>query len=161
MDEMVSDWELFEKGIFAGCTLSVILFLAAINVVIEYVTMGKLPRYQITNGPYLPSIRGFMDDLALAAKSVPAAKMILDRVTRAVEWARMKQKASKSRSLVMVKGRSMNVEPFEVEDTPIPSVQRKCVKSLGRVFDETVTDKRAKEQLQKKVKEKLCQPGMV
>ena len=31
-----SSWHQHFKGIFAGCTLSIILFLAGINVVIEY-----------------------------------------------------------------------------------------------------------------------------
>jgi hypothetical protein len=153
LNEIISDWELFEKGIFAGCTLSVILFLAAINVVLEYVSIGKLPRYRITDGPPLPLIRGFMDDLALAARTVPVAKMILKRVTEVLRWARMKQKAKKSRSLVMVKGRTMNVKPFEVEDVAIPSVQEKPIKSLGRVYNHSVSDKKAREQLQVKVKE--------
>ena len=151
VDEIVSEWELFERGIFAGCTLSVILFLAAINVIIEYVSMGRLPRYQLSGGLTLPLIRGFMDDLALALKSVPAAKMCLVRVVKALKWARMKPKPPKSRSLVMVKGRVMDVQPFVVDSLEIPSVQKKPVKSLGRVFDSSVSDRRAKKQLETKV----------
>ena len=53
----------------------------------------------------------------------------------------------------MVKGRAMNVEPFDVDGSTIPSIQKKPVKSLGRVYNSSVSDRKAKEQLQAKVKE--------
>ena len=37
-----SSWHQHFKGIFAGCTLSIILFLAGINVVIEYTLASSL-----------------------------------------------------------------------------------------------------------------------
>jgi len=36
-----SSWHQHFKGIFIGCTLSIILFLSGINIVIEYVCDGK------------------------------------------------------------------------------------------------------------------------
>ena len=35
---VASDWYRYEKGIYAGCTISVILFLAAFNVILEYLS---------------------------------------------------------------------------------------------------------------------------
>ena len=40
---VASDWYQYEKEIFAGCTISVILFLAAFNVILEYVSQAGLP----------------------------------------------------------------------------------------------------------------------
>ena len=63
--EVWSSWHLYEKGIFPGCTLSVILFLAAMNVILEYVVVEDVPRYKLGNGNELPLERAFMDDLTL------------------------------------------------------------------------------------------------
>ena len=35
---VASDWYQYEKGIYTGCTISVILFLAAFNVILEYLS---------------------------------------------------------------------------------------------------------------------------
>ena len=37
------DWHQYEKGIHAGCTISLILFLAAFNMNLEYVSRAGLP----------------------------------------------------------------------------------------------------------------------
>ena len=37
-----SDWHQHQRGIFAGCTLSIILFLAGINIIIEYTLVTSL-----------------------------------------------------------------------------------------------------------------------
>ena len=68
--DVYSDWFLYEIGIFAGCTISVILFLAAFNVFIEYISRLNIPRYQLANGNYLPLLRGFMDDLSAMTTNV-------------------------------------------------------------------------------------------
>ena len=72
-----------------------------------------------------------------------------------LKWARMKPKAKKSRSLVLIKRRSMNVEPFLVGGEVIPSLQRNPVKTLGRVYDGALSDRNAKEELAAKIKEGL------
>ena len=43
--KVTSEWHKYQKGIFAGCTISVILFLAAFNVIIEFVKQARLPRH--------------------------------------------------------------------------------------------------------------------
>ena len=42
--ELLLIWYRYEKGIFAECTISVILFLAAFNVILECVSQAGLPR---------------------------------------------------------------------------------------------------------------------
>ena len=99
----------------------------------------------MSNGNRIELLRGFMDDVSILTKSVPLAKKALTRTEVAVEWARMKLKPGKSRSLVMQKGRSMNVEPFVVGAESvdgelvggevIPTLQRKPLRTLGRIYD--------------------------
>jgi hypothetical protein len=45
-----SDWMQYERGIFAGCTISVVLFVAAFNVLLEYVSAGQSTRYVMEKG---------------------------------------------------------------------------------------------------------------
>ena len=150
-----SDWHRYEKGIIAGCTVSVILFLAAFNIIIEYVNQEILPSYVLSNGNRMELSRAFMDDLMLMLGSVREAKLALSRVVKVLKWARMKAKPSKSRSLVMVRGRVMNIEPFEVDGVVIPCIQKKPVRSLGRMIDHTLSDKSPKEDLEKEIDEAI------
>jgi len=52
-----SDWMRYERGIFAGCTISVILFVAAFNVILEYVGEG-VERYAMSRATELNSLGG-------------------------------------------------------------------------------------------------------
>ena len=147
-----SDWKRYERGIFAGCTISVILFVAAFNVILEYVDVDEVKRYKVANGNSIELLRGFMDDVSILTSSVAMAKIALRRTEVVVAWARMKLKPVKSRSLVVHNGRCMDVEPFEVNGEVIPSLQRKNLRTLGRVFDCSLSDRHCKAELELKVK---------
>ena len=55
-------WKRFERGIMAGCTVSVILFVAAMNILLE--EAGKECRGPKTaEGIRHPPCRAFMDDV--------------------------------------------------------------------------------------------------
>ena len=150
-----SNWKRLEKGIFAGCTVSVILFLAAFNILIEFVSAEKFPSFRLANGNSLPLLRGFMDDLSVMTTGVPHARKILERVQVVLLWARMKPKASKSRSCVIVKGRCMDVEPFEIGGETIPSLQRKPLRTLGREYDASLSDVNMRTHIVKQIKDGL------
>ena len=148
--DVCSSWHKYEKGIFAGCTISVILFLAAMNVILEYVLVVKVPRYTLQNGNQLPLQRGFMDDLSLMSSTVAGTLILLQRVVVALQWARMKMKPSKSRSCVVKAGRCMDVQPFAVGGEKIKSIQQKPVKMLGRWINGDLTDRKARNELEEK-----------
>ena len=124
-----SDWARYERGIFAGCTISVILFVAAFNVLLEYVDNGGVARFKLSNGNSIELLRGFMDDVSIMTGSVAGAEVALKRTEEVVKWARMKLKPSKSRSLIVHKGRSMDIEPFYVGSEVIPALQRKKLRT--------------------------------
>ena len=86
-----SSWHQHFKGIFAGCTLSIILFLAGINVIIEYAILSKAPPFIYSGKVSLSLVKAFMDDMSLMSSSVPGASM--------------SYRAHKSRSTVIIKGR--------------------------------------------------------
>ena len=74
-----SDWYQYEKEIFAGCTISVILFLAAFNVILEYVTQARLPPKSLSTRKSMPVLCASMDNVGLMTTSTPASKIALKR----------------------------------------------------------------------------------
>ena len=147
--DVSSDWFRYEKGIFAGCTISVILFLAAFNVIIEYVGAGHLKSYNL-GGVDIEVLRGFMDDLSVATPSVFQGRIALKRTEEALEWCRMRLKPSKSRSLVIQDGVLQKVKPFKVGTEVIPGLHEKPLRTLGRNFDGTLTDFNARNMIKEK-----------
>ena len=62
-----SSWQEHKRGIFAGCTLSIVLFVAAMNIVLEFVLASNIKGPSSAGGVSLPPVRAFMDDLTLMA----------------------------------------------------------------------------------------------
>ena len=93
-----SDWHQHQRGIFTGCTVSIILFLSAINVVIEYILAEGASGYVTANGVEMPPVRAFMDDMNLMTPSIQQTQSLLDRSCVALKWARMVFRPDKSRS---------------------------------------------------------------
>ena len=110
-----SSWHRHERGIFAGCTISIILFLAGINVILKYSLPTNVPKFVINNNP-LPLVRAFMDNLNLLCSSVSGAKTFLHRCTKALKWAGLDFQADKSSSTAIIKVRSMNTTTFSVSE---------------------------------------------
>ena len=108
-----SSWHRHQRGIFVGCTLSIILFLAGMNIILEYSIQARVPQFT-TNNTVLPFRRAFMHDLSLMSSTVSGAQTLLSQCITALNWAGLEFRAAKSRSIVIVKGRSMNTTPFSV-----------------------------------------------
>ena len=110
-ESATSAWHRHQRGIFAGCTLSIILFLAGMNIILEYSVQAGVPKFT-TNNNTLPLLRAFMDDLSLMSAKVSGAQTLLSRCITALTWAGLEFRADKSCSIVIVKGRSMNTTLF-------------------------------------------------
>ena len=152
-----SSWHHHKKGIFAGCTLSIILFLCGINIIIEYACLSSAKEYVLSTGVSVPLLRAFMDDMDIMAPSVSAGKDILERCSTTLKWARMESRNDKSRSLVVKGGRCLNSCPFYVGEVSassrIPSVQRKPVRFLGRIINGSLTDRNSTDELEEKLRD--------
>ncbi|XP_061902037.1 uncharacterized protein LOC133649222 [Entelurus aequoreus] len=139
-----SDWHRLEKGIITGCTISVSLFALAMNMLVksaEVECRGPLSK----SGTRQPPIRAFMDDLTVTTTSVSGCRWLLQGLDRLISWARMSFKPSKSRSLVLRKGKVTDRFRFSLADTQIPSVLEKPVKSLGKLFTGDLKDTAARQ----------------
>ncbi len=122
-----------EKGIITGCTISVILFALAMNMLIksaEVECRGQLTKSCVRQ----PPIRAFMDDLTVTTTSVSCCRWILQGLEWLVNWARMDFKPAKSHSLVIKKGKVTDEFRFSLGGVQIPLVSKKPVKSLGKFF---------------------------
>ncbi|XP_073720025.1 uncharacterized protein [Misgurnus anguillicaudatus] len=134
-----SEWHRLEVGIITGCTISVILFALAMNMLVKSAEPEcRGPKSK--TGTRQPPIRAFMDDLTVTTESVPGARWILKGLERLIEWARMSFKPAKSRSLVLKKGRVVEKFHFTISGTQIPTLSEKPVKSLGKTFDSSLRD---------------------
>ena len=87
-----------------------------------------------------------MDDLFLISPDIPTAQTLLNRCVFALNWAGMKFRTSKSRSIVIDHGKVKNICPFEViteegkDPEFVPSIHAKPIKFLGRVINASLSD---------------------
>ena len=92
------------------------------------------------------------------SSSVSGTQSLLDRCAIALRWAGIEFRADKSRSFVMIKGKSLNCTPFYVSKSPvptdfsdyIPSIHSAPVKFLGRIIDGSISDRKSIDELEQK-----------
>ncbi|VDI13372.1 Hypothetical predicted protein [Mytilus galloprovincialis] len=86
---------------------------------------GRGNRYQndrgSNRGVRQPPVRAFMDDMTVTAKTVIEGRWTLEELERMIKWAGMKFKPSKSRSLIVRKGKVQD-ETFLLAGEKIPTV---------------------------------------
>ncbi|CAC5421780.1 unnamed protein product [Mytilus coruscus] len=85
----------------------------------------------MSSGIRQPPVRAFMDDMTVTAKTLIEGRWTLEELEGMISWARMKFKPSKSRSLVVRKGKVRD-ETFELAVEKISTVGDKLVKCLRR-----------------------------
>ena len=156
LESAPSSWQQHQRGIFTGCTVSIILFVSAINVVIEYIQAEDTIGYTTHSGISLPPVRAFMDDMNLMSSSVENTSTLLDRSCVALEWARMKFRPDKSRCIVVEKGSVLEKTPFSTENkdqvgTTIPSIHTNPIKFLGRVVNGALNDRNSVAEIKDKL----------
>ena len=133
-------WVPLEVGIAMGCTISPSLFVLARQILLK-AAGSNIPEAHIGKGVYMPPIKAFMDDTTLIMNRKKVVQNTLDRLNNLLGWCRMAFKPAKSRSLALVRGKIRRDVFFDVAEQRIPTVSEEPVKSLGRVFDESLTDK--------------------
>ena len=138
--------------------LSIILFLAGMNIILEYSEQIKVPKFA-TNNTDLPLPRAFTDDLSLMSSSVSGAQTLLSRCTTVLTWAGLEFRADKSCSIAIIKGRSVNTTLFSVPkakdqpepSSPIPSIHSRPVKFLGHIIDGSLSHRNSSAELADKL----------
>ena len=130
--DYTTDWQSLEVGIAAGCTVSVILFVLVMEMMLKSTdcqnTLVRTP------------LRAFMDDITVKSKDENGMKEVLKQLEKLVEWSKMRFKAKKSRSVTYVKGKQKEIK-YMVSGEMIPIVKEQPVKSLGRWYKDTLSDR--------------------
>ena len=128
---VTSEWYRPEVGIIMGCTITVILFALAMNMIAK----STVPEFR---GPRTKS--GMHQPPPPTTESMPGSRWILQGLEKLIGLARMRFRPGKSRSLVLRKGKVMDRFRFSILGTPIPTISKKSVKSLGKVFNSNLKD---------------------
>ncbi|XP_060584269.1 uncharacterized protein LOC132740392 [Ruditapes philippinarum] len=152
--DQLTKWQKFEKGIVTGCTVSVVLFVMGMNLLIN-AAIRETRGPKTESGIYLPSSRGFMDDLTLTTPTHVQARWMLTALTDVASWARMKFKGVKSKSLIIKKGKTTDRFVLRVQNEEIPSITKNPIKCLGKWFDASLVDKDNVKKLENQVEEGL------
>ena len=108
------------------------------NLLINAARRERGPKTE--SGIYLPSSRGFMDDLTLTTVTHVQARWMLAALTGVASWGGIKFKAVKSRSLVIKKGQTTERFKLYVKNEEIPSIVANPFKCLGKWFDASLHD---------------------
>ena len=133
-------WVPLEVGIAMGCTISPSFFVLAMQILLK-AAGSNIPEAHIDKGVYMPPIKAFMDDTTLIMNRKKVVQNTLDKLNNLLGWCRMAFKPAKSRSLALIRGKICRDVFFDVAEQRIPTVSEEPVKSLGRVFDESLTVK--------------------
>ena len=115
-----------------GCVISPLLFVLAMELILRgaaNTSKGVMKNENLT----LPPSRAFMADITILIPSQISADGLLQRYYDLFRWARMKVKPKKSRSLSLVGGSVREIH-FKIGGDKIPTVWKKPVKSIGRLY---------------------------
>ena len=99
-----SNWHQHQRGIFAGCTLSIILFLAGMNIILEYVLVACAPHFITSSKISLPLVKAFMSyalGLSKLRTSFPrGSKIILSKTLNNLNLVEMPKTRNKNSPIV-------------------------------------------------------------
>ncbi|XP_074530869.1 LOW QUALITY PROTEIN: interferon-induced very large GTPase 1-like [Halichoeres trimaculatus] len=123
-----------------GCSIPPILFITAFEVILigarQVVGGARLP-----TGRKLPPLRSYMDDITCLLQTAPCTSRLMKRLDELITWARMKFKARKSRSLSLRKGVRNDRVTFTIGGEDIPVIADQPIRSLGRHYTASLSDK--------------------
>ena len=133
-ESFTSEWHRLEVGIAAGCTISVIWFILVMEMLLRSADCTE------TEAKVKAPKKAFMDDVTLLTRDATTMEKVLSRLDELVTWSRMKFKAKKSRSLSFRRGVQCQTK-FQIAGETMPTVKEQPVKSLGRWYAGTLSDR--------------------
>jgi hypothetical protein len=142
--EYTTEWAELEIGIAAGCTVSPILFVMAMQLILK-ASENAAEGPDLGGGCRMPPLKAFLDDTTVLSPNEGQARLMLKRLDELMVWSRMQFKPKKSRSLSIVRGKVVDTK-FDVSGQRIPTVREEPVKSLGRMYNAALKDTAARRQ---------------
>ena len=113
-----------------------------------------------TKGPVMQSgmrqtnARLYMDDISTTTETVLQTRYLLTELGRVLTWAKLEVNASKSRVLIIKKGK-VERQTVEIQGEVITSILDKPIKYLGKWFNHKLTDKDQAVEVDKQVEKYL------
>ena len=111
-------WHKHQQRIFAGYTVSIILFLGCMNIILEHSMEARVPAFT-TNNTTLPLLCAFMGDQSPMSTKVSGAQILFPQCITALIWLGLEFRANKSCFTDTVKSRSLNTTPFSVSEATV------------------------------------------
>ena len=133
-----------------GCTLLFALTMTMLVMSVKGETKGP----ESATGQRQENTRLFMDDLTTTTETITQTQHLLDQTYSKLEWGRLKVKAEKCRSLVILKGK-ISRRTVKIGGEAITSVMEKSVKYLGKQYNLTLSDSQQVQETADTVKEGL------
>ena len=131
-------WQRVEKGIITGCTLSVILFALSMSWLVDSVK-NETKGPTTSSGQRQANSRLFMDDITTTTETVPQTNRLLQSISNKLEWAGLKVRAEKCRSLVILKGKVQRRD-LKIDGKVITSIKDKSIKYLGKQYNASLEE---------------------
>ncbi|XP_077352497.1 uncharacterized protein prkg2l isoform X1 [Festucalex cinctus] len=153
VQDFTTKWQRLEKGIMAGCTISVSLFVAAMNLLLK-AGESQCKGPTALDDTRHPACRAFMDDITVMTPFILGTRWVLSALEKMATWARMQFKPGKSRSLCILKGNLSN-NTFSIQGSEIPTIHEKRIRCLGKSYDSTLKDRANLEDTAAQLKEWL------
>ena len=150
----------YERGLFQGCPLSVVLFLMVFQLALDALEIHSSAGYRL-NGTLTSNQRAYADDLTLIAKDPKSAEDMLHTFERFLSWSvTMKAKPAKCRSLAFGKTpETSTMSPFDPELTihgeQIPFIHKEPMKFLGQYIYKDLSDQEVRKQVSNKLVQML------
>ncbi|GFO12335.1 reverse transcriptase [Plakobranchus ocellatus] len=135
------NWINLEAGIAMGCAISPILFVMAMEVILN-AAEGSAGPANLGGGCSMPPLKAFMDDTTIICSKEDETRRMLTRLDDLMSWCRMEFKPKKYRSLSVRRGKVDEATTFTEAEQQIPIVSQEPVKSLGRWYDSSMKDTR-------------------
>ena len=95
-----------------------------------------------------------MDDIDLMSESVSGVQIMLSTCSTALKWAGMDFRYDKSRSIVIIKGKSVITDEESFQPS-ITSIHAMPIKFLGPIVDGSISDKNSIDEIETKLLEGL------
>ena len=133
-EDFTTKWHRLEIGITAGCTILVIWFVLVMEMLLRSADSTE------DEAKVRSPKKAFMDDVTLLTAEVDSMQRVLTRLDELITWSRLNFKAKKSRSLTIHKGKQTQ-QRFVIAREKMPTVKEEPVKSLGRSYTGTLSDR--------------------
>ena len=148
--DCTTEWQMVEKGIITGCTLSVVLFSLTMSWLVQSVK-NETKGPKTSSGQRQVNSRLFMDDINTMTETVPQTNHLVTKLSQKMKWAGLDFRLVKCRSLVIYKGVVQNRE-IKIDGVAMQSLKDIPAKYLGKKYSQDLQEREQIKQVEEQLK---------